>query len=155
MVSHGAFGCPKCRHKTESKLVEWLRKQHIGWRHNAHKLKNPETDGTMSVDFDHPELLVAIELDGDIAGGHFDDDPANECPLRDLEKEQQLLAKGYQVLRVLQEDVWRDKNGWENWLLGEMARWADRRAAGLPAEAARHPDAPEYLGGVYARLRAV
>ena len=154
LVNHGSLGCPKCRHKTEAKLSDWLQARDTGWRHNVLKLKNPATTGTMSVDFDHPELRLAIELDGNITGGHFDDDPANECPVRDLEKERQLLVKGYQVLRVLQEDVWADKNGWENWLLGEMARWRARCEAGALAEAARHPVAPEYLGGVYARLRA-
>ena len=38
--------------------------------------------------------------------------------------------------------------------LVEMARWRARCEAGALAEAARHPVAPQYLGGVYARLRA-
>ena len=55
------------------------------------------------------------------------------------------------MVRVLQMDVWTDKYGWENYLLGEIKRWRERRAKGLPAERARHPDAPEYLGGIYAQ----
>ena len=128
------------------------------WCHNELKLDNPRFPNTrkcpLSVDFHNPSLRLAIELDGDIRGGHFDDDPANETPARDLEKERQLLARGYQMLRVLQMDVWDDKNGWENWLLGELKRWATRFEEGKPPQAARHPDAPEYLGGIYARLRA-
>ena len=154
-LQQGHFGCPKCRHKTETRLFEWLKKQHPSWRRNELKLKNPKTDGTMSVDFDNPVLRAAIELDGNIEGGHFDDDPANLTPHRDLEKEKQLLdaPHHYQVLRLLQEDVWDDKYGWENWLLGELKRWATRLGAGKPPEAARHPVRPEYLGGIYARLR--
>ena len=115
----------------------------------------------MSVDFTNPVLRLAIELDGNgFAGtggrkaGHFYDDPSNLTPHRDLEKEIQLRAMGYQVLRVLQDEVWDDKNGWENWLLGEIERWG-KRAQGAPAEAARHPVAPEYIGGIYTRLRTV
>ena len=109
----------------------------------------------MSVDFDLPTERLAIELDG---YQHFFEDADNPLgqiggPERDLEKEEQLLAKGYQVLRVLQQDIWADKNGWESWLHGEIARWRQRRSRGQPAERARHPNAPQYLGGVYARLR--
>ena len=154
-LQKGCFGCPTCRHKTEAKLFEWLKKQHPSWRHNELKLKNPKTGGTMSVDFHNPVLWVGFELDGNISGGHFDDDPANLTPYRDLEKENQMrdAPYRYQALRMLQEDVWHDKNGWENWARGELKRWATRLAEGKPPEAARHPDAPEYRGGIYARLR--
>jgi len=148
------IGCA-CINKTESKLFSWLQKHFPDvFRHNVLKLKNPSTGGTMSVDFDSPSLRFAVELDGNIAGGHFDPDPTNGCPARDLEKEKQLYQRGIQVVRVLQEDVWTDKNGWENWLLNEIKRWRRRRSDGLEVENARHPDAPEYLGGIYASLRA-
>ena len=102
-----------------------------------------------------PSERAIIELDGNIAGGHFDDTPGNDCPVRDLEKEEWALAHGWQVIRVLQEDVWRDRNGWDNYLHTELARWAARRAAGqLPGKAIT-PQAPEYLGGVYKRLRSI
>lgn len=50
--------------------------------------------------------------------------------------------------------MWNDKCGWENWLLGEIKRW-DKRAHGTLAEAARHPDAPEYLSGIYEQLHSL
>jgi len=162
VYSH-ALGCVHCYNKTEGKLLEWLQKQHPGWRWNELKLHNPKTNRLgMSVDFDNPELRLAVELDGSgfsgIGGdkaGHFYDHPDNETPHRDLEKEQQLRAAPYhyQVLRVLQPEVWFNKNGWENWLLGQFTRWAARRDAGQPPKAAIHPDAPEYNKGIYARLR--
>ena len=109
----------------------------------------------MSVDFDRPSELIAIELDG---AQHFMEDPThryvqNGAHMRDVEKERQLLDKGFQVLRLLQQDVWDDTRNWDAWLRGEIARWRERRAAGFPAGPVRHPFAREYLGGIYARLR--
>ena len=145
-----------CRNKTEGKLLTWLQKIFPDVRHNMHKLKNPDTGHyKLSVDFDVPSRMLAIELDGP---QHFDPSIFGvgnlDGPKRDLEKEKQLLAKGFQLVRVLQDDVWRGRGGWENYLLKEMERWRLRHDQGLPAEPARCPDAPEYLGGIYAELRA-
>ena len=158
IVSYQNLGCVACNgHKTEMKLFTWLQAHLPGVRCNELKLTHAATGGTMSVDFDHPPSRLVIELDG---VQHFYDDDVgyfayNGTPHRDLDKEQQLLARGYQVLRVLQEDVWKEKNGWENWLLGEIKRWDARRVSqGLPAERARHPDAPQYRSGIYKKLRS-
>ena len=148
----GGIDCA-CINKTEGKLFTWLQKYHSDVRHNMHKLKNPKTVGTMSVDFDVPSRMLAIELDGNIKGGHFDPDPANQTPHRDLEKERQMRAKGFQMIRVYQPDVWNDQHGWASYLLRETERWRLRHEQGLPAEPARCPDAPVYLGGIYAELR--
>ena len=64
-----------CTNKTEMKLMDWLSPHIRDIRHNKLKLKNPATGGTLSVDFDSPSLRLAVELDGDIKGGHFDDSP--------------------------------------------------------------------------------
>ena len=58
------------------------------------------------------------------------------------------------MIRCLQEDVWSDKNGWSNYLTTELAKWKARREAGSSAGKAITPQAPEYLGGVYKRLRS-
>ena len=47
------------------------------------------------------------------------------------------------------------KNGWENYLSTELANWATRRDAGEAPRKAITPQAPEYLGGVYKRLRSI
>tara|TARA_B110000902_G_scaffold216557_1_gene249416 strand:+ start:326 stop:2272 length:1947 start_codon:yes stop_codon:yes gene_type:complete len=148
------IGCA-CLNKTEAKLLKWLQ-THVDRtvRHNMLKLTNPSTGGSMSVDFDIPSLKLAIELDG---AQHFDPTIFGtsdlDGPKRDLEKERQMLGIGYQVVRLLQDDVWRERNGWDSFLLGEVKRWRLRHEQGLPAEPARFPDAPEYLGGLYAELR--
>ena len=75
--------------------------------------------------------------------------------MRDLEKELWARSEGYQVIRVLQDDVWRNKHGWDNYLSTELAHWAIRRDAGHAPRNAITPQAPEYLGEVYKRLRSI
>ena len=152
---HG-FGCAGCHNKTEGQLLRWLQARFPDVQAQQPQFKRTEsTRGRLKFDFSHPSERWIVELDGNITGGHFDDTPGNDCPVRDLEKEEWALAHGWQVIRVLQEDVWRDRNGWDNYLRTELARWAARRAAGQPPGKAVTPQAPEYLGGVYHRLRSV
>ena len=59
-------------------------------------------------------LNLLIELDG---AQHFRQvmnwkDPV-ETRKRDIYKMNQALINGYSVIRILQEDVWIDKNNWE------------------------------------------
>ncbi len=148
------FGCVGCKNKTEGLLLRWLQARFPDVQTQQPSFKRPSTNGTLSFDFSLPAERWIIELDGNIAGGHFDDTPGNDCPVRDLEKEEWALEHGWQVIRVLQDDVWRDRHGWDNFLSTELANWADCRAAGEAPREAITPQAPEYLGGVYKRLRS-
>ena len=121
--------------------------------HNTLKYKRPSTGGTLSFDMHSPSDRIILECDGEIDGGHFDDTPGNDTPVRDLEKERWGLAHDYDVIRLLQLDVWGDKNGWEAFARACIADIRHRRRLGYPRKV-WHPDAPQYLGGVYARLRA-
>ena len=143
------LGC-LCRNKTEGRLFAWTRARIPDACNNELKCKNKETGGTMSFDISSEAELVVIELDGDIEGGHFD--PLGSTAQRDLLKEEWALANGYALIRVLQMDVWLDKNGWENFLLDKLAKWRCMRARGDRSRVFT-PDAPEYLGGIYAELR--
>ena len=64
-----------------------------------------------------------------------------------------MLTIWAKVFRVLQEDVYHDRNGWQNWLATKLASWAKKRSRGEPAGIAIVPNDQLYLGGVYARLR--
>ncbi len=55
------------------------------------------------------------------------------------------------MVRVLQQDVWRDRNGWLVYLLGALLECRERRKAGNPVRVVV-PDTPLYREGVYARL---
>lgn len=149
------FGCVGCKNKTEGKLLRWLQARYPDVQAQQPQFKRAETtNGRLKFDFSLPSERWIIELDGNISGGHFDDMPGNDCPVRDLEKEEWALEHGWQVIRVLQEDVWRNRSGWDNYLLTELAHWATRRDAGQAPRKAITPQAPEYLGGVYKRLRS-
>lgn len=105
-------GCTK--HKTETKLYNVLRihyptleKQFTAdWCKKKHKLP---------FDFCIPEFRILIELDGP---QHFCQirnwrSPENEL-INDVYKTKCANENGYSVIRVLQEDVWNDSNGWLN-----------------------------------------
>ena len=68
---------------------------------------------------------------------------------RDVEKEQWAMSRGLCVVRVLQEDVWNDRNGWQGWLVRsiEAARTGEPRVL--------TPDVPEYRSSesAYVQLR--
>jgi hypothetical protein len=156
----GGAGCG-CRNKTECFILKpWLeafsaRKGFGAVGHNTLKYYREITKRWCPFDFVLEDIRAIVELDGNIPGGHFDDDPANDTPQRDLEKEVWARERGYQVIRLLQEDVWLDRNGWDNWLATQLTAWAGRRAGGTFPGPATVPDDPLYLGGRYAALRVV
>jgi hypothetical protein len=93
--------------------------------------------------------LVIVELDGPI--GHFGFDFRGEenhdHARRDLQKETWALSQQISVVRVLQEDVWKDYNDWKRYLQKNIA----------DAEIivrVYHPPTIEYTGGIYAALRS-
>jgi len=144
------IGC-SCHNKTEGKLLEWLQhifpQARITRQYPGPKLKR-ETYFDFLLTFpDGFEVLV--ELDGMQhfwANHRFYTEEGCE---RDLAKEEWALAKGMSVVRVLQEDVWEDRYGWQDWLTKSIdkARTVDAKVF--------TPDTPEYRStdSVYVQLR--
>ena len=138
-----------CRNKTENKLHEWLKKRFLDLIIDHGKYRGP---GRTHFDFHlrfSDGFEVIIELDG---AQHFwerCDYYTDEGCERDLAKEEWAIAKGLSVVRVLQEDVWNDLNGWQGWLTKsiEAARSGEPRVF--------IPIAPEYRSdnSAYAQLR--
>jgi very-short-patch-repair endonuclease len=66
-------------------------------------------------DFCIEEYKIIIEVDGE---QHFIQvsnwDPPEETRKRDKYKMEKALENGYSVIRILQEDIYYDKNDWEN-----------------------------------------
>ena len=145
------FNCPKCLHKTEVRLLEWLQFRHSDVTTQRPKFKRLSTGGTLRFDMSSPSEKWIVELDGDIPGGHFD--RTSGCPQRDLEKEEWARAHGYQVIRVLQQHVWRNRKNWDDYLSTQLAAWNARRMQELPPGEAITPQEPEYRDGIYAELR--
>jgi very-short-patch-repair endonuclease len=148
-----SIGCG-CKKKTEAKLRPWLEKKFPEATVNT-QYRGPKTDRKGQTHFDFhltfPDRFeVLIELDG---VHHFWSDAkfyTNEACERDLTKEKWAIAKGHSVVRVLQEDVWNDLNGWQGWLTEkiEAARSGEPRVF--------IPIAPEYLSvnSAYVQLRS-
>ena len=102
-----------------------------------------------------------VEVDGD---QHFDlraYHASASVMANDATKEQWLLhatAPLVCMIRVLQQDVWEDRNGWKRYLQTgietEHQRFNRSIGDGTPyAPRIIRPIAPEYLGGVYEKFR--
>ncbi|QYB17429.1 hypothetical protein PV-S19_0065 [Pacmanvirus S19] len=111
--------CNCCTNKTEEKLYNWLIKKfatdkqlRFDW------CKNPDTDKYLPFDFLLSEYKIIIELDG---GQHFKQvsnwDSPEVITKKDIYKMNCAITQGYTVIRLLQDDVWRDKNNWQDKLL--------------------------------------
>nr|WNL49532.1 restriction endonuclease [Marseillevirus sp.] len=116
-ISSGRW-CPKCKNKTEAKLLKFLEENFEDPIHQfkVSWCKNPETDKFLPFDFCVSKTI--IELDG---RQHYKQvmnwKSPEEQQKSDRYKEKQAIQNGYSVLRILQEDVWEDKIDWEKLLL--------------------------------------
>jgi len=108
--------CPKCKNKTELKLLNWFKKQQLNinlqvkfnWCKNKQKLP---------YDFTLEELKLIIELDGP---QHFEQvsnwQSPEETKVRDDFKNISALENGYSIIRICQRIVWNDLEDWDNQL---------------------------------------
>ena len=122
-IANGRW-CPVCKNKTEKKLLEFLKTKEMSveiqlkfdW------CKNPETGRYLPFDFQVFGKII-IELDG---AQHFKQVSNWQSPEdsqeRDIYKMEQALNNDKHIIRILQEDVWDDKNDWENKLLEAIAK---------------------------------
>lgn len=107
--------CSCIRNKTEAKLREWLRSHSLSFKHQA---KFDWCKKKKHLPFDFASERIILELDG---AQHFVQVSSWASPektnLVDNFKIQKATENGYSVIRVLQEDVWKDQNNWESQLL--------------------------------------
>jgi very-short-patch-repair endonuclease len=110
--------CPFCMNKTELKLLNWLNDNYnsIEIIHSIkfEWCKNEETNRFLPFDFLFNNKII-IELDG---SQHFKQVRDWKSPEfhqeRDIYKMKCALEKKYHIIRILQMDVFLDKNNWEN-----------------------------------------
>ena len=110
-------GCPKCKHKTEKKLYQWLKENvdyHIKHQAKYDWCKQVKTNNHFPFDFAIEELKLIIELDGE---QHFRQVGNWATPdytrSNDVFKMHKLLENGYSIVRLLQCEVYYDKNDWQ------------------------------------------
>ena len=115
-VSSGKW-CPVCVNKTEKKLLEFLNKQYpneIVFQPKYEWCKNNDTNRYLPFDFEVSGSII-IELDGP---QHIDKQISNwinveEQQERDMYKMEQAINNGKHIIRILQEDVFNNKNNWK------------------------------------------
>ncbi len=101
--------------KTETKLFEYLQKEYdmeISKQKSFLWCKNIQQ---LPFDFVIEELKLIIELDGDqhfVPVKYFKSDPILQQQT-DKYKMKCANANGYTVIRIVQEDVWKDKSEWK------------------------------------------
>ncbi|AGV01494.1 restriction endonuclease [Cannes 8 virus] len=116
-VSRGSW-CPKCKNKTEAKLLSFLEENFKDPLHQFRVswCKNPETDKFLPFDFCVSKTI--IELDGAQHYRQVSNWTSPELIQKsDRFKEECANKNGYSVLRILQEDVWNDRIDWKTLLL--------------------------------------
>lgn len=110
-------GCNICVNKTEARLYKWLKTIYPNTikEFKADWCINPLTGRCLRYDFMIPELMVIIELDG---GQHFKQVRNWDSPVyamkKDIFKMQKAKEKGYKIIRLLQQDVYKNNNEWLN-----------------------------------------
>lgn len=118
-------GCSKCRYKTQYKLYNFLKKNfNVITEHRTNWCKNINTNWYLPFDFLIEDLKLLVELDGP---QHFKKisnwaDP-EETLHRDVFKMKCSLDNNYSLIRILQEDIWLDRNDWQSKLENAIKKY--------------------------------
>lgn len=122
--------CPVCKHKTESKLYEWLKQKFDTVYPQKTFEWTKTTKNYRRYDFHLPELNILIELGNNsipniekvktqiIIDGlqHFVQvwnwTPVEETQLIDRQKNELAIQNNHHIIRIFQESVLKDKENW-------------------------------------------
>ena len=118
-ITQGNTWCSICTHKTEKKFKKWFEKTF-----KQYKLKyqskydwciNKDTNKLLPFDFSIDEIKLIIEIDGP---QHFKQisnwGKCEDIQYRDLFKMLKALNNGYSIIRIYQDDIWKDKYNWKD-----------------------------------------
>jgi hypothetical protein len=120
-ISRGSW-CPLCKKKSEHKLFEWLKnKFNVIHQPKYEWCRNTKTNAYLPFDFEINSNII-IELDG---LQHFQQVSTWKSPEiqreRDIYKMKCAIQNNKHIIRLLQEDVWFNKNDWENKLINAIS----------------------------------
>lgn len=125
---NGGKRCPLCRLKTEKKLRDFLLVEIVKGVKRGFYAKwcvNPETGRILPFDFLLALLRLIIEVDGD---QHFEDieffnSSAQENHDRDMLKMGFAIENKYSIVRIMQTDIYYDRNNWQKRLLSHLHKY--------------------------------
>lgn len=114
--------CPYHTHKTESKVYDYLDLNYkVKYQYNIPGCVNTKTNSELRYDFTLEGFNIIIELDGN---QHFKQvsnwEPPEHNRELDIHKMSYALSKGYSMIRLLQEEVFKDKYDWMKLLLNAI-----------------------------------
>jgi len=120
-------GCPSCLNKTEMKVSTFLEESghNIIQGHNKIKFPwciNEKTNCKFMYDSLIKDHNIIVEVDGI---QHFEyvkyyKNDVDENIRRDVYKIIKANENNYSVIRLYQQDVWKDKNNWKEWLIQKI-----------------------------------
>ena len=115
VVNHHKW-CQCCLHVTEVKLDDWFKRKFK--KQNIIREFNDIWTQNKYYDFCFPEKKLVIELDGP---HHFIEVKNGKNPAKaqenDRYKDKIAFDNGYSIIRVLQQDVIKDRNNWQQQLM--------------------------------------
>ena len=116
--------CPYCVNKTEFILYEYLQKLYeITGQFKKDWCKNNNTNKYLPFDFCIEEYKIIVELDGP---QHFIQISNWSSPEKQHEndkyKQKCANENGYSIIRLLQEDVFKDKYVWKTELINNIEK---------------------------------
>ncbi len=108
--------CPNCVNKTEKIFLDFLKEHFNNFEiEKEKKFEWCKNKSYLPFDFYIEELSIIIELDGE---QHFSQvsywKSPEERQIIDKFKMDKALSNGITVVRILQEDVYHDRNDWKN-----------------------------------------
>jgi hypothetical protein len=110
--------CPYCKNKTENMFIKWFKNNYnydLLFQKKYDWCINHNTNRHMFYDFVIETLKIIIEIDGE---QHFTQvlnwNSPEETFERDMLKIKYALKYKFTIIRILQEDIWFDKNDWKN-----------------------------------------
>ena len=121
-ITNGNSWCPKCVNKTEqflhNCLLEYFQPSEIRIHTNFEWCKNDKTDKFLPFDFVIDHLKIIIELDGE---QHFSQVSNWKSPEENLKRDKYKMdcanKNGYSIIRLLQEDVYKNDSNWQDQLI--------------------------------------
>lgn len=116
--------CPICKHKTEKKVLKWLRKDFKEIISHQAKFDWCKNKRHLPFDICIEELKMIIEIDG---RQHFlqvrNFKSPDETTENDIYKMKCALENGYSIIRICQEDVWNNKIDWKTELTNAIRKY--------------------------------
>jgi very-short-patch-repair endonuclease len=123
-ITDGSW-CPRCRYKTEDKLFKILIEKYPKLK-SQYKVDWCKDKKHLPFDFVIEERKIIVELDG---CAHFKQVAKWKSPehnrSRDLYKMKCANENGFSVIRILQEDVFKNKYNWLNELCENIEKITD------------------------------